>query len=373
MARGVWIFLVVGGLQASAAPPAFERHVVDTGLKGGYQVVVADMNRDGRPDLIALASGMTELVWYENPGWQRHVIATGLRGMINLAPFDFDRDGIPELLVATGFSMDAKKSEGVVTLFHHAGDPSALWNGKEIDRLPTSHRIRVANGAFINAPLTDAKAEAPDYRGHVPIVIYRPPNFARESLSDSLEGVLHGIFVVDWNGDGRDDILSASFGGIDAFESQKDGKWRREHIADGHGEPWPKCGSSDVAVGRRGKSRFLAAIEPWHGNEVAVYTESNGKWEREVIDATITDGHTIVTADLDRDGTDEIVAGARGAGGTVRIYSWSDGRWNRTVLDDKGVTAAACAASDLNGDGRVDLVCIGSATANLVWYENRAR
>jgi hypothetical protein len=32
--------------------------------------------------------------------------------------------------------------------------------------------------------------------------------------------------------------------------------------------------------------------------------------------------------------------------------------------------AAACAVADLNADGRPDIVCIGSATTNLKWYEN---
>ena len=57
----------------AAAPAVFVEHTIASDLKGGYQVVVADLNHDGRPDLIALASGLTELVWYENPGWQRHV------------------------------------------------------------------------------------------------------------------------------------------------------------------------------------------------------------------------------------------------------------------------------------------------------------
>src|SRR5215469_17719949 len=48
------------------------QHTVATGLKGGYQVVTRDLNHDGRPDLIALASGMAELVWFENPTWERH-------------------------------------------------------------------------------------------------------------------------------------------------------------------------------------------------------------------------------------------------------------------------------------------------------------
>ena len=43
------------------------------------------------------------------------------------------------------------------------------------------------------------------------------------------------------------------------------------------------------------------------------------------------------------------------------------------MLDEGGMAAAACAIADLNGDGRPDIVCIGSATANLKWYENLGR
>ena len=34
------------------------------------------------------------------------------------------------------------------------------------------------------------------------------------------------------------------------------------------------------------------------------------------------------------------------------------------------MAGAGCAAADLNGDKRMDIVCIGTATANLKWYEN---
>src|SRR5262245_53286739 len=53
-------------------PPQFAAHEIATGLRGGYQVLVTDLNADGKPDIIALASGMPELVWYQNPGWERH-------------------------------------------------------------------------------------------------------------------------------------------------------------------------------------------------------------------------------------------------------------------------------------------------------------
>ena len=226
-------------------------------------------------------------------------------------------------------------------------------------------------------------------------------------ISTEDSGVVHGIFVLDWDGDGRDAILTASFNGIHLLRFGKDGRWSRTEIAKGDPAPWPKSGSSDIAVGRLGKSRFLAAIEPWHGNQVAVYRQQGGRWERQVIDTTLVDGHTIAVADLNHDGSDEIIAGYRGPGpqrvpllsgcgkkpfsgnSERRINNLQTGfgqkppfsaacyaddaagdHWTRQILDDGGMGAAACAVADLSADGRPDIVCIGSATTNLKWYEN---
>jgi|HigsolmetaAR202D_1030399.scaffolds.fasta_scaffold10583_3 FG-GAP repeat. len=370
MLKRLAAFCLFCGSVAFAQTIAFRTHVIATDLKGGYQVVPADLNRDGRLDLIALASGMTELVWFENPTWQRHVIADGLNRMINVAPLDTDGDGIPELLLAHEFSNEAQKSLGTVSLLQHQGDPRGRWTVKEIDRLPTSHRIRIINGAFVNAPLTNETAKAPDYHGRIPVVLYRPGVWKREMLNDEDEGVMHGIFVTDWDGDGRQDLLTASFRGIHLLRSKQDGAWVRTRISPGSEAPWPKSGSSDVTVGRLGRKRFLASIEPWHGSDVVVYTEERRQWRRQVIDDTLVDGHTILTADFDRDGRDEIVAGYRGKGRSVYLYRYDGTKWAKSVVDDGGISAAACAAADLNSDGRPDLACIGSATANLKWYEN---
>jgi hypothetical protein len=362
----------------AATPPArFSEHTIATDLKGGYQVVAADLNHDGKPDLIALASGMAELVWYENPGWQRRVIAGGLSRMINCAVLDADGDGIPEIVLASEFSMQAKDSLGVVSVLRHNGDPRQPWSVTEIDRLTTSHRLRTADidgsgkKVVLNAPLTGAKAEAPDYRDQAPLVFYRPGEWKRQFISDENSGVVHGIYIVDWDGDGRDEVLTASFTGIHLFKLGKDGRWSRTEIAKGDPAPWPKSGSSDVAVGRLGSTRFLAAIEPWHGNQVAIYRQQKGQWERQVIDTSLVDGHTIQTADLNGDGNDEVVAGYRGQGRSVYVYYAEDAagsRWTRQVLDNGGMGAAACAVADLNDDGRPDIACIDST--RLKWYEN---
>jgi hypothetical protein len=357
----------------------FIEHTLATDLKGGYQVIVADVNHDGKPDLIALASGMKELFWFENPTRERHVIVGNQSHMINCAAWDTDGDGIPEIVLATEFANQAKNSVGVVSVLKHNGDPRQPWTATEIDRLTTSHRLRWADidgsgrKVVIDAPLTGDKAEAPEYRGHTPLVYYRPGEWKRELISDANEGVVHGIYIVDWDGKGRDAILSASFVGIDLFRYGKDRRWARTELAKGDPAAWPKSGSSDVAVGHLGKQRYLAAIEPWHGNEVAIYTLQKGAWERQVIDDSLVSGHTIWTGDFDGDGNDEVVAGFRGKGQRVLIYSAGDSkgaRWSRQILDDGGMAASACAIADLNGDGRPDIACIGSTTANLKWYEN---
>jgi hypothetical protein len=371
----VRLFLLFS-LFATSAGAQFTEHTIAADLKSGYQVVIADLNHDGKPDIIALASGMTELVWFENPTWERHVIAGGLAHMINLAVWDTDGDGIPEIALASEFANEAAKSIGIVSVLRHNGDPRQPWTVKEIDRITTAHRLRWADIAgdgkkvLVNAPLTGAKATAPDYRGRVPLVFYRPGEWKRETIDSANEGVQHGIFIADWDDKGRDAILTASFSGIDLYRYGANQKWTRTELSKGDPGAWPKSGSSDVAVGRVKGERFLAAIEPWHGNQVAVYRKDGPAWKRSVIDDSLTDGHTIAVADLDGDGTDEIIAGFRQGAKSVYIYKLDTaGKWQKKVLDQGGMPAASCAVADLNADGRPDVICIGAAV--LKWYENR--
>jgi len=363
----------------SSANPTFEAHTIATGLAGGYQVVVADLNRDGRPDVIALASDLTELRWYQNPEWAPHVLVTRIRDPINAAAFDVDGDGIPEIALAHGFSNVYAESAGIVSILTHDGDPARPWSMREIDRLPTSHRLRFADidgtgrKVLVNSPLIGPRAAAPDYRDHVPVVMYRPGAWKRELLTTREEGVVHGILPTAWGGDTiRESLLVAGFLGVHALRF--DGHaWTREPVVEGDPAPRPRGGSSEVAVGHLDGERFVATIEPWHGNEVVVYRQHAGTWVRHVVDDAIMDGHTLVAGDFDGDGRDELVAGERSGRRSVYLYraaSTASDTWSKRPLDDGGMPAAGCAVADLNGDRRPDVVCIGTATATVKWYES---
>ncbi len=377
--RSLLLFAAALALDAQTSLP-FTPHTLTTSLKGGYQAVIADLNHDGRPDIIALASGGAELVWFENPAvagdpWEKHVIAANLPRTINCAAEDLDGDGIPEIVIAWEFANNAANSVGKVGVLTHAGDPRQPWKLRQFDEITTAHRLRWADidgsgrKVAINAALTGPHAVPPGYGGdHAPLVMYRPGDWKREVISEANEGVQHGIFVTRWNpGDKRDSILTASFSGIHLLQYGPNG-WTRTEIAKGDPSPCPKCGSSDVAVGYLGKEKFLAAIEPWHGNQVSIYTLTGGVWKRKQIDDSLTDGHTIITADLDGDGRDEVIAGFRQGAKSVFVYQAGKSGWDKRILDDGGMGAAACAAGDLNRDGKIDLVCISSTT--LKWYEN---
>ena len=373
----------------SDTPAPFYGHVVATGLRGGYQVVAADLNKDGKVDLIGLGSQMPELLWYENPYWTPHVIVRGLPRMINMAVADTDGDGIPEIALAYEFGTNPATAAGKIVMLKATRDPTVLWTVKEIDAVPTSHRIRFAEidgrPILIDAPILNASVKdgfADSEHSATPLMAYRPPEWKREIITEANLGVVHGLFTGDWDGDGRQDVLTAGYVGVFAHSLGKDGTWIRTEMAKGNPAEWPQSGASDVAVGTMNGKRFFVTNEPFHGNQVVVYQEAGrGEWPRHVIDTQLVNSHSLVLVDSDGDGNYEIVSGGtRGAPGTARgakpgvfFYKATDvsgAKWERMLLD-AGIAANGCVTADFNGDRKMDVACIDNSDPwNLKWYEN---
>jgi len=356
----------------------FQPTTIATDLRGGYQVLAVDLNNDGHIDLIGLAQALDHLDWFENPGakgkeWKRHTLATGLNQPINVAAMDTDGDGIPEILLAHDFSNVPSRFKGTISLLTHDGSPDREWKRREVDAIPTSHRLKAANGAFINAPLSDPKTTPPEYRGKIPLTAYPAKTLKPMLINDEDSGVMHGLHIDDFNGDGRADILTASFNGIALLEAQKDGSYKRRILHVGNEQAWPKSGSSDVTVARAAGKKFLATIDPWHGNEFVIYTPQGKSYERKVMESALNEGHTVLAVDLDGDGDDEIVYGSRKGEVTLRYVRFDRKAkvWKMHSILDGKIATSSCVTADFNKDGRPDLACIGGSTQNLIVFENR--
>jgi hypothetical protein len=233
---------------------------------------------------------------------------------INADCADIDGDGIPEVALAFRFETSPEKSVGNLVLLKSGKDVRQPWTAREIDRVPTAHRVRwidpegKGKKILLLGPLVGLKARPPLYDDNAPLCLYRPDEWKREILSAQLHGILHANNPVNWSNQKRQDLLTAGFQGIHRFEF-KGGNWISTLIAAGDPRPCPECGSSEIQLGRLKRRRFLAAIEPWHGNQVVVYVPQGKQWLRIAIEDGMVNGHALAVGDLNGDGLDEIVGG----------------------------------------------------------------
>ncbi len=373
-----------------SGPADFAPHDIDANFRGGYSVSVADFNKDGKLDVIANSLQAQELAWYENPAWTRHVVVAETQQIVNQAMTDLDGDGIPEIAFQSSFAMQPANSAGLNWIARHNPDPRQPWKVEKIDQFPTSHHVIWADldgdgkKELLNAPLLGEKSAAPTYdQDKASVFWYSATDWKRHLVANDIPGIIHRVRAVTWDPGRREQFLVASFEGIALYRPTGSGdgmKFEKQLLSRGHEEKAPRLGASDVGVGKQDGKRFLASVEPWHGNEVVIYTEGGGTWHRRVIFDKITGGHEIAVVDLNGDGRDDVIANANGrvteqnpnaAPGVHVFFAPADpasGEWTYRRIEDKAAMNS-CVGADINGDKRMDIVCTGAGGA-LRWYEN---
>jgi hypothetical protein len=390
--------------------PKFKTQEIDSGLKIGYAVFIADINGDKKPDIVVV--DQHKVVWYENPGrqgaeWKKRIILDGKTRPDNVcaAAVDIDGDGLPEIVLGSAWKpFDTA----------NAAQLSWLKRGKTLDEEwtmytipcdePTIHRVRVIeNGGdgkprIISVPLIGRDAtQKENWMDGRPVRVMsypipknpeKPESWKPEVLSEDLH-VTHNF----WPNPGfphklGTSMLVASYEGVSAIRRDGD-KWVTTRIGEGNqANPKGNRGASEIKQSAD-KLGVIATIEPWHGNQVVTYTPSAaGKlWDRHVVDEQLRWGHAVWFADLDGDGVDELIIGVRDdpnpkAGDKhterrgVRIYKNTDGKgktWERMILEDGGVAVEDLVAADLDGDGKIDIIAVGRATGNCRIYWNQGK
>jgi hypothetical protein len=382
----------------AAAPDAwrFEPQEIDPHIGNVcYAVTLADVNRDGKEDVVAVSE--TAVVWYENPSWHRRTVIDRQteRDNVCIAAHDIDGDGLVDFALGAAWQPTNTQSGGTLQWLRRGKSLDERWSVYPIAAEPTLHRLRwgdvLGNGRaqLVVSPLQGRGTKGPNWdqgRGVRLLVYSIPQDPAKEpwpvQVADDSLHTMHNHWITDLDGDGRNDILVASWHGVHCIRYGRDGHWSRQPLGAGNPvPPPPQKGSSEIKLGRLASGKpYLATIEPWHGFQVVAYTPpaagTAGLWDRHVLDEALRGGHAVWTANLDSDADDEIIIGQRDQGKApgVLVFDAKDAsgtQWQRLAVDPGRIAVEDLVAGDLDDDGRIDIVAGGRATHNVMIFWNR--
>jgi hypothetical protein len=355
-------------LTASRPPElVFEKQTLDLGAS--ETAAIADVNQDGRPDII---SGE---YWYAGPAgketaWKK----TKFRDLFydnnyidcfSDLPLDVDGDGWTDIVSVSWFSKKIswwRNPQG-------KGAAGALWKETLID---DSGNVEFA---FLVDLDNDGKAHEilPQYGGKVHTAFFQLRNGKFEKIIASPENFGHGIGAGDVNGDGKTDILTPG-GWLEAPHWKLHKAWPPQkalsfmHVIDINGD-----GRNDIVTGNAHDYGFF-----W------MEQMPDGSFTTRMIDDSWSQPHAITMVDLNGDGRMDFVTGKRymahngkdpGEREPLGLYwyeFYNDGKkiqWVKHIIDYSTRTGGGMQlpVADLNGDGRLDLIAPGKSGLFAFW------
>jgi hypothetical protein len=355
-------------LSAAGRPPdiPYQVHRLDPGAN--ETAALADVNRDGRLDIV---SGEN---WYEAPSWQKHPFrelnyTNNYVDAFSDLPVDVDGDGFPDIVTATWF---ARK----LAWWKNPGRSGGPWKESVIDSgypIEFAFLVDLDNDGQRREILPEAGSAS------APLAWFELKNGGWIKHVVSSQSYGHGIGAGDLNSDGRADILTPK-GWFEAPPDPRSGDWKFHP----DWEEKLELGFIYVTdINDDGRPDVLTTAA--HGYGIFWLEHgADGKFTKRVIDESWSQAHAATLIDLNGDGRLDLVTGKRymahngndpGEREPLGIY-WYEHRkdaqgrveWIRHVIEYGGPVGGGMQipVGDLDGDGDLDIVCAGKSGLHLL-------
>lgn len=293
-----------------------------------------DVNGDGWVDQIVIGFPGNAAAWYENPKnesghWPRHEI---WHSACNETPLYVDLFGTGRRVLVMGWQPQGKENEGQMAWFQPGKDPNQPWEMHPISAASTPEKV--VPGTF---------------------------KFS------------HGLGVGDINGDGRNDVICTG------------GWWQQPTTGMHASDPWtfhPAALGDAVAdmvvydVNGDGRADVIASSAHkfgiWWFEQGPAQDGSPTFTRHDLFPELVSETHALIVADIDQDGRKDFVTGKRfwshgraeaGSDQPSRLYWFQaarDGSGQTTFtpreIDDQSGIGTQFMVLDFNGDGLLDIV-----------------
>lgn len=342
-------------------------------------VAIADLDRDGRRDVLVCDDKLNALVWMRQTApdtFVESVVEAGLPGIVHVEAVDFDGDADMDLLIACmGEVFPNNDKIGSVVVLENEGHETFR---KHVLAENIARVTDVRAGDFNRDGRLDLAVGQFGYdQGEIRWMENRGGWEFTSHILLSLAGTIN-VCVADLTGDGALDIaalVSQQYEEIHLLEGNGRGGFTDKIIFGSTNEDYGSSGMSLCDLNRDGKPDLLytngdgfayadPGQRPWHG--IQWLENRGGGFFRFHRIANMAGAYSPVGADLDGDGTTDILCVSgfndwKNPKAISIVAFMNDGQMSFTehILAYEPTQLIACDAGDLDGSGRVSFVTGG--------------